>query len=169
MKIYVACGLTHVPRNHFTEYTQFIHLIAQNLKSLDSVDDVKYALVNSDPQLADKPFSERARYCYLWDRRMVEEADLVIAEASFPSTGMGIELQLADTAGIPVILCFRDYDGNKIDEVQYENPDHSLHLLQIGEGYISLMALGMPNVRSVIKYQDERDGVSQILQAAKFL
>ena len=63
-----------------------------------------YALVNSDPQLASKPFEERARLCYLWDRNMVEQAELIIAEASFPSTGLGIEMQIAESKGTPIIL-----------------------------------------------------------------
>src|SRR5437016_3430664 len=88
MKIYIACGLTHVPRGPiFDEHIAFIHGLAEELKGAGH--EVKYALVNSDPQLASKPFVERPRLCYLWDRNMVEEAELVIAEASFPSTGMG--------------------------------------------------------------------------------
>jgi hypothetical protein len=91
-----------------------------------------YALVNSDPQLAAKPLEERARLCYLWDRNMVEHAELVIAEASFPSTGLGIEMQIAESEGTPIILCFRDFLGtNKVENVLYENPDHSRHSLQV--------------------------------------
>jgi hypothetical protein len=95
MKIYIACGLTHVPRNLFREHTSFIHQLASELRRTDDAHEVRYALVNSDPQLAAKPFGERARLCYLWDRDMVEQADLVIAELSFPSTGVGIEMQIA--------------------------------------------------------------------------
>ena len=76
--------------------------------------EVMYALVNSDPQLATKPFGDRARLCYLWDRNMVERADLVIAELSFPSTGVGVEMQIAETKGTPIIVCFRDFGSNKV-------------------------------------------------------
>ena len=86
MKIYIACGLTHVPRQFFDEHVAFVHHLASSLEGNDEGCEVKYALVHSDPQLASKPASERARLCYLWDREMVEDADLVIAEASFPST-----------------------------------------------------------------------------------
>jgi hypothetical protein len=64
---------------------------------------VQYALVNRDPQLAEKPFEERARLCYLWDKEFIQQADLVIAEASFPSTCIGIELQISENKGIPVL------------------------------------------------------------------
>jgi hypothetical protein len=154
MKIYIACALTHVPRGAiFEEHIAFIHGLAEKLK----VDghEVMYALVNSDPQLASKPFEERARLCYLWDRNMVEQAELVIAEASFPSTGLGIEMQIAETKGIPIILCFRDFRTNKVEAVSYENPDHSQHILQVGDGFVTLMALGLPAIFKVALKEGE--------------
>jgi Nucleoside 2-deoxyribosyltransferase len=145
MKIYIACALTHVPRGTiFEEHTAFIHQLAEKLKSAGH--DVMYALVNSDPQLASKPFEERARLCYLWDRNMVEQANLVIAEASFASTGLGIEMQIAENRGTPIIVCFRDFGTNKVESVSYENPDHSRHSLQVGEGFVTLMAMGVPTI-----------------------
>ena len=86
----------------------FIHRLAKELSEKNESHDVKYALLNSDPQLATRPFNERARLCYLWDREMVEEADAVVAEASFPGIGLGIELQLAEAKNIPTIICSSD-------------------------------------------------------------
>src|SRR6185312_8269192 len=105
MNVYISCALTHVPRDHFKQYADFIHRLADAARAA-GCEPVTYALVNSDPQLAEKPFEERARLCYLWDRELVQQADLIIAEASFPSTGMGIELQIAESLGIPVIIAF---------------------------------------------------------------
>ncbi len=169
MKIYIACGLTHVPREHFDEYSGFLHKLAFSLKNDQAVHNVKYALVNSDPQLAGYPPCDRARLCYGWDRNMVEGADLVIAEASFPSTGLGIELQIAVSKGTPIILCFRDYKDNRSEPVCYVNPDKSIHQLQIGEGFVSLMALGLPTVHTVIKYYDSVDGIGRVISAIEFL
>src|SRR5579872_4162009 len=119
MKIYLACGLTHVPRAHFDEHAAFIHKLAEALRSEPNNHVVQYALKNSDPQLAKKPASERAKLCYLWDREMVENSEVVIAEASFPSTGLGIEMQIAEAKGIPILLCYKDY-GQKVTSVKYE-------------------------------------------------
>ena len=113
MNIYIACGLTHVPRDFFADYVAYLHGLARELRTIPAVASVQYALVNSDPQLASKPASDRAALCYDWDRRMVEEADLLIAEASFPSTGLGIEMQIAETAGIPVIMLIGDHGINR--------------------------------------------------------
>lgn len=166
MKIYIACALTHVPRGEiFGVYVHFIHTLAGALNSMGH--EVKYALVSSDPQLAERPPDQRARLCYLWDRNMVEDADLVIAETSFPSTGLGIEIQIAENKGIPIILCFKDYGSNKVETAGYENPDHSRHQLQVGEGYVTLMALGVPTVFQVVQYSDVADGIGKVRAAVQ--
>ena len=61
MKSYIACALTHVPRDLFLEYAAFIHAVADALRQPRLNHAVKYALVNSDPQLAKRPEKERAR------------------------------------------------------------------------------------------------------------
>lgn len=167
MKIYIACGLTHVPREKFKEHASFIHAVALALTSAGH--DVKYALANSDPQLAEKPIADRARLCYAWDRKMVEEADLVVGEASFASIGLGIELQIAENDDIPIILCFRDYGDNKVLPVEYENPDHSKHDLQIGEGFVTLMALGLPSLLRVLRYTSHDDGIQKVQSAVNLV
>jgi hypothetical protein len=168
MTVYIACGLTHVPREMFERYVAFIHRIANSLKSA-GFGDVKYALLNSDPQLAEKPFAERARLCYLWDRELVQRADIVVAEASFPSTGLGIELQIAETAGIPVILSFKRSAVAQAQPIEYANPDRSSHMLQIGEGYVSLMALGLPTIFKVVSYESDDEGLRKIVEAASLM
>jgi hypothetical protein len=165
MRIYIGCVLTHVPRNRFSDYTVFIHELADKLRRKPHAHEVRYALVDSDPQLAHKPYDDRARLCYLWDRNMVEKTELVIAEASYPSLGLGVELQIAEQAGIPVIVAFQKLPVNKSDPVLYRNPDSSEHSLQIGDGYVSLMALGIPTVTRVIGYHNATEGVSLIANA----
>lgn len=150
----------------FERYVSFIHNLAQALRA-DGATKVTYALINSDPQLAEKPFSERARLCYLWDRELVEGADLIVAEASFPSIGMGIELQIAETIGKPIVLCFHRSKEYQSPPVSYTNPDTKQHDLQIGEGYVSLMALGIPTVFKVIGYENESQAIASVLDAVR--
>jgi hypothetical protein len=100
---------------------------------------------------------------------MVEKAELVIAEASFPSTGLGIELQIAQHKSLPIILCFRDFGQNKAPPVDYVNPDSVRHHLQIGEGFVSLMALGLPGIANVVRYESPQDGIDRILDAVNIL
>ena len=167
MKIYIACGLTHVPRDLFPHYTEYLHSLAQALGALRSDCLVKYALLNSDPQLAEKPPEERASLCYAWDRRMVEEADLVVADASFPSTGLGVELQIAEARGTPIVMLIGDYGVNRVKPARYTNPDESQHDLQVGEGIVTLMALGVPSIRRKIAYTCQEAAISLCLDAVR--
>lgn len=168
MNIYLACGLTHVPRELFPKYVAFIHELAAQLTHSVGA-EVKYALRDSDPQLAGKPPHEKPRLCYVWDRQMVEWADVVVAECSYPSTGVGIELQIAEQSGTPIVICFEDSKATEAPPIEYKNPGGSLHQLQIGEGHVTLMALGMPTVFRVISYIESRDGIAKILQAVALI
>jgi hypothetical protein len=126
---------------------------------------VKYALRHSDPQLAEKPFSDRARLCYLWDKEMVEWADVVVAEASYPSTGLGIELQIASGKSTPIVLAFKLDAHHRARPVQYKTPDQQVHDLQLGEGYVSLMAIGIPSIFKVLPYDSKESALSAVAAA----
>jgi hypothetical protein len=147
----------------FSDYVSLLHRIAAELEGAGAT--VMYALKHSDPQLAERPFDERARLCYVWDREMVEKADVLVAEATHVSTGLGIEMQIARSQGKPIIICFRAGNDTRAAEVRYENPDHTRHTLQIGDGYVSLMALGIPSVFKVIRYERADDCIPQLVHA----
>lgn len=163
MKIYLACALTYVPSTLFTTYVSFIHELATTLSELPTVDQVRYALVDSDPQLATENEEEKPNLCYSWDRRMVEEADLLVADATFPSTGLGIEMQIAEINKTPIILLAGRIGQKTASKRIYSNPDKQTHSIQIGRGIVSLMALGLPNISKVIEY----DNYKQAIKATK--
>lgn len=73
-----------------------------------------------------------------WDRtyETITTCDLFIAECSSPSHGVGMELQMAQAHDIPVIALVQE------DVVGFER---------------SLMVLGLPNLRSVVRYTDLDD------------
>jgi hypothetical protein len=94
---------------------------------------------------------------------------VLVAEASHPSTGLGIEMQIAEKDDKPIIICFRTAPETRAAPVKYENPDHSQHPLQIGEGYVTLMALGIPSVFRVVRYEHDDDGIAQVVKAISSL
>ncbi|CAB3762246.1 hypothetical protein LMG29739_03823 [Paraburkholderia solisilvae] len=98
---------------------------------------------------------------------MVEEADLVIADASFPSTGLGIELQIAEGSGIPVIMLVGDLGINRVKGAQYQNPNREYHDLQIGKGIVSLMALGLPAIRKIVTYNTFSEAIQGAVEAVR--
>ena len=161
MKVYLACGLTHVPRKQFGRYVSFIHTLAQRLKAGTDT-EVRYALLHTDPQLAEKPIEQRARLCYVWDREIIEWADVLIADATYPSIGLGIELQIAENGAKPIVLCFEQSDEHRAPRADYDNPDGSHHTLQIGDGYVSILAQGLPNIFRVVGYQSVAEALSKV-------
>lgn len=152
-RAYIACSLTRVPLEIFADYAQAIHAVAHKLEETGLVKRVSYALVDSDPDLARYPASARAALCFQWDRSLVEAADLIIGEVTFPSLGLGIELGIANELSKPVNLFHLENPSVDTERRYYKNPDNSSHELQIGKGGISLMALGLPCVRSVTHYE----------------
>jgi hypothetical protein len=46
-----------------------------------------------------------------------------------------------------------------------QNPDHSRHSLQVGDGYVTLMALGVPTIFKVVRYLDRQDGLEKVMSA----
>ena len=152
-RAYSACSLTRVPLGIFPDYAQAIHAVAHKLEEAGLVKRVSYALVDSDPDLARYPASARAGLCFQWDRSLVEAADLIIGEVTFPSLGVGIELGIANELSKPVILFYLKNSPADTEHRYYRNPDSSSHELQIGEGGISLMALGLPCVSNVAHYE----------------
>jgi len=161
MRLYLSCGLTHVPRVDFDQYVSFIEALAAALL-VGAIKDVRYALRDSDPKLADEPISDRARLCYTWDHAMVEWADLVVADATYPSIGVGIELQIAAARGTPIVLCYQRAERHRALGVRYKTPDGSRHDLQIGEGYVSLMALGLPSLNGVVAYDSADEALRRV-------
>jgi hypothetical protein len=164
MRVFISSALTHVPREVFAEYVAFLHHLSQRLENSNHGIEVEYALRNSDPQLAQREKSDRAKLCYEWDSKMVERADILIAECSFPSIGVGIELQIAKQRAIPTVICYSDFGMNRAKPVAYTNPDRRTHDLQIGDGFVTLMALGMPMITDIVKYRHPDEGVERLLK-----
>lgn len=73
-----------------------------------------------------------------WDRtyQVITACDLFIAECSSPSHGVGMELQMGQEHDIPVIALVRE-DITGFDK--------------------STMVLGLPNLKTVIRYKDYDD------------
>jgi len=160
-QVYVGCALTHVPKVVFDEYCGFIRSIAQLLEEKYCV-RVKYALEDSDPFLPEYAPAERPKMCYIWDRRLVEESSILIAEVSFPSMGIGIELQVAEQNSIPVILLYRDFGFNRAEGKKYKTRDDRTHELQIGNKIVSIMAQGNPSVIKEIFYSTYSDCLNSL-------
>jgi hypothetical protein len=53
--------------------------------------------------------------------------------------------------------------------VQYKTADEEIHTLQLGEGYVSLMALGLPSIFKVVPYSDVGHACAEVGRVVKTL
>ncbi|MBU1417993.1 MAG: nucleoside 2-deoxyribosyltransferase [Proteobacteria bacterium] len=56
------------------------------------------------------------------DMRWIAEADLVVAEVTTPSLGVGYELAVAETLRIPTVCLFREKKGSMLSAMIQGNP-----------------------------------------------
>lgn len=148
INVFISCAMTHVPKKSFSLYFQYINQIASCLDGLGL--ETHHAFKDSDPFLAKVSKERKATECYKMDRLLVEKSSLVVAEASFPSIGLGIELEIAHSLGIPAIITFSEVFCKKADSKRYILEDSNSYSLQIGEGFVTLMAIGLPNMKGVV-------------------
>ena len=60
------------------------------------------------------------------DMELLQECDLVVAECTVPSLGVGYELSEADRLGKPVLVLFRKDSGRELSCMVSGNPNFSL-------------------------------------------
>lgn len=103
MKVYFACSITG-GRDHAYLYQD----IANSIK--DSGAELLSELFASDKIEAEKGVSAKKnmskRDIWEWDLNWVREADVIIAEVTQPSLGVGYEIAKAEEWGKPILALF---------------------------------------------------------------
>jgi len=97
-KIYLGCALYNASQ----EYRASIELLQDLIESFPEVELLKFK--SKPTELGD--FTSKEIYKY--DREMVESADMMIAEASNPSLGLGMETMIAIHREIPVHVIYKE-------------------------------------------------------------
>lgn len=59
---------------------------------------------------------------YIRDTEMIREADIIIAEVTNPSLGVGYELAYAETLGKPILCLFDSASGRSLSAMIQGNP-----------------------------------------------
>ncbi len=62
------------------------------------------------------------RMIYQRDMAWLAEADLMVADVTIPSLGVGYEIGRAESRGIPVLCLYRERDGRKLSAMISGNP-----------------------------------------------
>jgi nucleoside 2-deoxyribosyltransferase len=87
-KIYVGCSLTHATQEYRDGIEEFKKKLGEKYEVL------KFLGLGVGT----------GREQFDWDTNCVKSSDLVVADVSYPSTGLGIELGVAFENKIPVLL-----------------------------------------------------------------
>ena len=116
MKIYFACSITG-GREFESVYQSIVHALAENGHSV-----LTAHLVESDVMEVEAGLSPRD--VYIRDTDWLRECDVLIAEVSAPSHGVGYEVGLALQFDKPVLVLYQD--GRKVSKMISGNPDEIL-------------------------------------------
>ena len=160
-KVFIGSALTHLTPDLFHEYRSLIVGIADLVEGLFDC-EAKYALEHSDPFLPNYEKPRRPAECYKMDRELAEQCDLFIAEASFPSTGLGQELQIAAYNNKPVILIYKNYGKNIAAKKDYKTKAGADHSIELGNKIVSVMVQGNPSVIKEICYENVEGCIEDI-------
>lgn len=160
-QVFIGTACTHVPVSIFPEYKSLIESVADLVEALFRC-RARYALEDSDPLLPQYERRRRPAECYRMDRELVEDSQLVIAEVSFPSTGLGQELQIAEFNKIPIILCYRDWGFNLAERKDYRTRAGEDHSIELGNTIVSVMVQGNHAVIKEIFYKNTVDLLKQL-------
>ncbi|HSG45316.1 MAG TPA: nucleoside 2-deoxyribosyltransferase [Anaerolineales bacterium] len=116
MKIYFACSITG-GREFESVYQAVVHALAENGHSV-----LTAHLVESDVMEVEAALSPMD--VYTRDTDWIRECDVLIAEVSIPSHGVGYEVGFALGLGKPVLVLHRE--GRKVSKMISGNPDQNL-------------------------------------------
>jgi len=116
MKIYFACSLTG-GREFESVYQAIVHALVEKDHQV-----LTAHLAESDVMEVEAALSPRAVYSR--DVAWIRECDLLIAEVSMPSHGVGYEIGFALGIGKPVLALHQN--GRKVSKMISGNPDENL-------------------------------------------
>lgn len=116
MKIYFACSITG-GREFESAYQAIVHALAEKGHEV-----LTAHLVASDAPEVEAALSPEEVYAR--DVDWIRACDVLIAEVSSPSHGVGYEIGFALGLGKPVLALYRD--GRKITKMISGNPDKNL-------------------------------------------
>ena len=116
MKIYFACSITG-GREFESVYQSIVHALAENGHSV-----LTTHLVKSDVMEIEAGHSPE--YVYTRDTNWIRECDVLIAEVSVPSHGVGYEIGFA--LGIEKTILALHQDDRNVSKMISGNPDKNL-------------------------------------------
>lgn len=148
-------AITSVPKRQHPYFVEFNNAVRMLLQFRYGV-NFSSALNDNESTLDSYPQEQQARMCYIRDQASVEWSDFIIGDVTFPSTGLGQEVERANSKGIPIIALVRGTRRIKPEErpylVQPVGGEIEHHALHVGSGGVSFMLQGNPALKVILKY-----------------
>ena len=104
-KVYFACSIRW-GRDDADTYSELVKHIKQHANVLSEL--------FADGTLTAKGMNKPSKDIWKTDTDWVKEADVVIAEVSSPSLGVGYEIALAESLGKPILALYREQPDKKL-------------------------------------------------------
>lgn len=133
MRAYIAGAITNVPSDEFEDQKQFYEAVGNVCREM-GYEVVIPHIHNGENQTAVKT----PENVYKWASFQADEADLVVAEVSYPSLGTGGELERANATGSKIVLLSR------------------------ADAKVSSYTRGIPSVELHIEYPSHEDACDQL-------
>ena len=119
MKVYFACSISG-GRNFAHLYTDIVETIKRN--DLEILSELfADQSIGGDKLTSAKPNMSK-KEVWEWDLNWVKEADLIIAEVTQPSLGVGYEIAKAEQWNKPILCLFYEPSGKKLSAMIEGNP-----------------------------------------------
>ena len=77
---------------------------------------------------------------YRRDMSWLQEADVIVAEVTAPSLGVGYEIARAESLGKPVICLYRQQEGRRLSAMIAGSPQLQVHVYEDIDRAIALVA-----------------------------
>ena len=113
-KIYF-CGSVRGGRELASSYRKIIRILEESAQVLTEHLGDDEAVSGKDARLSDREIHER-------DLEWLKESDLVVAEVTIPSLGVGYEIGRAIELGKPVLCLYREREGKRLSAMIAGSP-----------------------------------------------
>lgn len=153
--------MTYLPKSHLKKYILFIQSLGRMIEE-SGFAHAKYAFRDTDPFMTNLSPSKIPEFCYKTNAGYIKSSTCIIAEVSFPSTGVGIELQIAEQYRIPIIVVYKKQNISKIKNKYYSLEDNGKYKLYTRTDGVSVVVYGLSSIKKEIQYKSYQDCICKL-------
>lgn len=115
MKIFLSTAMSNVPMKYKDKHANNMSLVLKTLNDNPKY-DIYSGLTHPAPINREINTIKDNKVLYEWYKTLISKSDIFIADVTYPSTGVGIELNIASNFKKPIYL-IADSSITKEDEV----------------------------------------------------